>query len=60
MDANNLLENYLAHHGLRINLAHVIAPVLLLDAVDVKQPRLLVIVAHPEPRHTGNHKFVNS
>lgn len=49
MLTDNLKEANLAHHRVRVQLAHVISPIVLLHVIDVKQPSLLIVVSHREP-----------
>lgn len=59
MLTDNLKEADLAHHRVRVQLAHIIASVVLLHVVDVKQPGLLIVVGHRESRYLHDHVFVN-
>lgn len=45
----------LAYHGVRVDLAHVVAPVVLLGLADVQQPCVGVVVGDTVPRDTGDH-----
>ena len=59
MLTDNLKEADLAHHRVRVQLAHIVAPVVLLYVVDVQQPGLLVVVGNREPRYLHHHVLVD-
>lgn len=52
-------QSYLTLHRVRINLAHVLAPILLLNALDVQVPGGVVAVRDRHARVVGDHMFVN-
>ena len=49
----------LADHRVSVNLAHVVAPVLLLHLADVQQPSHGVVVGDAEPRQSRDHVAVD-
>ena len=44
----------LGDHGVRVDLAHVVTPVLGLDVLDVKGPGVVTVVDDVEPRYPGD------
>lgn len=59
MLTNDLKKAHLTYHGVGVYLAHIITPVVLLHAVDVKQPSLLIVVRHGKPGYFHDYVFVN-
>lgn len=51
---------HLTLHGVRVDLAHVGAPVLHLHALDVQVPRAVVVVGHGYSWIVGNDMVVYS
>ena len=49
----------LAHHGHRVDLAHVVATVLLFYAAYVQQPGLLIVARDGVPRDFRHHVLVH-
>lgn len=52
---NNLQISDLADHGVGVNLAHVVAPILLLHLTHVQQPGHGVVVRDAEPCQSRDH-----
>ncbi len=50
---------YLACHGFRVDLAHVNAGVVSLDAVDHQGPAVVAVVLHRHARVVGHHVSVD-
>lgn len=53
------LSNYLHFHRVRVHLAHVLATVLHLHALDHQRPCVLVAVRHRQPVIVRNHVLVD-
>lgn len=53
------LSNYLHFHRIRVHLAHVLAAVLHLHALDHQRPCVLVAVRHRQPVIVRNHVLVD-
>lgn len=49
----------LTHHRIRVDLAHVLAFVVLLHVVDVKVPSRVVVVGYADARIMGDHVVVD-
>jgi len=50
---------YLACHGFRVDLTHVNAGVVSLDAVDHQGPAVVAVVLHRHARVVGHHVSVD-
>lgn len=57
---DNMKVSELCLGGDRVYLTHVPALVFLLDIVDVKEPRPVLVMSHRDPRVPRNHVTVNS
>lgn len=56
---HHLQVAHLADHGVRVHLAHVVTPVVLLRLADVQEPRIGVVVGDAVPWDARYHVLVD-